>query len=63
MAAGLFQQGGDHSRPVEAAQVRVRLTRAHKHNRLASCVRHGDGSTDLPGQSVGGNNDIIMTSE
>lgn len=42
-----LHQGADHSTGVEAAQVIVGLPRAHKHNRLACDVSHGDGSTNL----------------
>lgn len=42
-----LHQGADHGTGVEAAQVIVGLPRAHKHNRLACDVSHGDGSTNL----------------
>lgn len=44
-----LHQGADHSAGIEAAQVVVGLTCAHKHNGLAGDVSHGDGCTDLRG--------------
>lgn len=42
-----LHQGTDDSAGVEAAQVVVGLTRAHKHNGLPCDVSHGDGSAHL----------------
>ena len=47
-----LEEGTDDGLGVQVAQVRVGLTGADKHDRLARHVRHGDGRADLNGDRI-----------